>query len=62
MNKISKLWIGEELVGDSNAIKHHAFSYFKEIFTNSGVCRPKLDGLEFKHLCEQQRNWLDPMV
>lgn len=59
INFISKVKIGGTWVEDEERIKQHVDGFFMDIFNDSGVVRPKLDGLDFKILFEDHRAWLE---
>lgn len=40
-------------------IKSHVVDFFRDLYSNLGLPRPKLDGLPFKTLSEEQRVWLE---
>lgn len=44
MNNISRLHIGVMVVDDKAVLKDHVVDFFKDLYSNSGLCRPKLDG------------------
>lgn len=59
VNYISKMKIGNAWVEDKGRIKDHVDGFFKELYNDSGIVRPKLEGLEFKMLSDKQRAWLE---
>lgn len=48
---------GEEV--DSAHLKDHVAAYFMKLYKDSGLCRPKLNGVQIKRISSFMRNWLE---
>ena len=56
---IAWLQIGDSLVDDREVIKTYVVDFFKDLYFDPKIYRPSLEGLKFKLLGEDQRDWLE---
>lgn len=47
------------MVDDGKTIKAHVVDFFKDLYTDTRITRPFLDGMKFKTLDDSQRDWLE---
>lgn len=59
INYIARLQLGDSLVDDREVIKIHVVDFFKDLYFDQKIYRPSLEGMEFKLLGKDQRDWLE---
>ncbi|KAL5717614.1 amidase [Ranunculus cassubicifolius] len=62
MNSVSKLMIEGELVEDRKKIEKHVAGFFKNLYKEPKSWRPRLEGLEFKKIAEEEKDRLEEVI
>ncbi|GKV01549.1 hypothetical protein SLEP1_g14096 [Rubroshorea leprosula] len=58
-NTISGVYGDEGWVKEPELIKSAAVKYFSKVFQNEQWCQPTLDGIQFRRISDEQREWLE---
>ena len=59
INTIGTLHVDGVQVSDQGIIQDHIINFYKSLFTDGGVRRPMLDGINFNSLDEEEAAWLE---
>ncbi|KAL5714065.1 hypothetical protein ACHQM5_016077 [Ranunculus cassubicifolius] len=62
MNSVSKLMIEGELVEDGKKIEKHVAGFFKNLYKEPKHWRPRLEGLDFKKIAEEEKDRLEEVI
>ncbi|GKU89268.1 hypothetical protein SLEP1_g3431 [Rubroshorea leprosula] len=58
-NTISGIYGDNGWVEEPELVKAEAVKYFTKVFQNEQWCRPTMDGISFRRISEEQREWLE---
>ncbi|XP_042948654.1 uncharacterized protein LOC122281327 isoform X2 [Carya illinoinensis] len=58
-NAIEFLQSGDTILSDPLNIKHHIVTFYEKLFREDFSWRPKLDGLDFRHIDQHSVDWLE---